>query len=194
MNHFIAFAFIAIGFLAAPSGAGDKKKEAGAPPAVERGPEHKLLESFVGTWDAKVKYYINPAKPLESSGVMTRTMILDGNYLQESFKGEFVGKSFAGLAIIGYDYNKDKFMTTWCDSMSTSMRITRGRYDAKKKAIVSIGEEFEPNSKKMMKVRDVLKIISADEQVLEMYGLPDGAEKEFKMMEVHYTRRKPAKN
>src|SRR5437870_3581402 len=103
MNRHIALAFIALASLAVPSSAGDKKKDAGAPQPIERGPEHKLLESLVGTWDAKVKYYINPAKPLESNGVMTRTMILGGNYLQESFKGEFVGKNFAGLALIGYD-------------------------------------------------------------------------------------------
>ncbi len=179
--------------MAAPGSAGDKKKAPGGPPPVERGPEHKVLESLVGTWDANVKYYINPIKPLESKGVMTRTMILGGNYLQESFQGDFTGKNFAGLAIIGYDYNKDKFMTTWCDSMSTSMRLTQGSFDSRKKTLTSFGEEFEPNTKKMMKIRDVLKIISADEQVLEMYAQPAGADKDFKIMEVHYTRKKPAK-
>lgn len=188
-----SLALVLIAILAPKTDADDKKKTP-ALPAVERGPEHKLLASFAGTWDAKVKYFINSAKPIESDGVMTRTMILDGNYLQESFKGSFVGKGFSGIALIGYDYHKDKFMTTWCDNMSTSMRLTRGSYDLKKKAIISVGEEFEPNTKKTMKIRDVLRLISADEQVLEMYALPDGADKEFKVMEVHYTRRKPAKN
>ena len=169
---------------------GEKKQDTGGFPPVERGLEHKVLEGLVGTWDARVKLFLDPKKPLESDGVMTRTMILGGNYLQESFTGEIAGKKFAGLGIIGHDYNKDKFITTWCDSMSTSMAITQGTFDSKKKILTSVGEEFEQNTKKTMKVRDVLKIISADEHVLEMYRRPGGEKDDYKIMEVRYTRKK----
>ena len=175
------------------SRAGDKKKEAGPPP-VERGPEHKVLESLVGTFDASVKFYFpDPTKPTTSKGVMTRTMILGGNYLQESFTGEFFGAKFSGLGIIGYDANKKHYVTTWCDSMSTSMSIMHGSYDADKKTFTSVGEEIEPASKKKMKQRDVLKIINADEQTFEMFRLLEGTEKEFKIMDLTYTRRKAEK-
>jgi hypothetical protein len=170
--------------------AGEKKKDVGAFPRVERGLEHKVLEGLVGTWDARIKHYVNPDKPSESKGVMTRTMILGGNFLQESFQGEFAGKKFAGLGLIGYDYNKDKFTTTWHDSMSTSMTLTHGAFDSRKKTLTSFGEEFEPNTKKTMRVRDVLRILNADEQVLEMYRRPAGEKDEYKIMEVRYTRRK----
>ena len=176
------------------SAGGEKKKDAPGFPPVERGPEHKVLGTLVGTWDAKVKFYFpDPTKPTESKGVMTRTMILGGNFLQESFKGEFVGQKFAGLAIVGFDANKKKFVTTWCDSMSTSMTHMQGTYDPEKKTLTSVGEEIEPNSKKKMKTRDVLRIISADEQTLDMYRQPDGEEKEFKIMEIVYTRKKVEK-
>jgi hypothetical protein len=124
---------------------------------------------------------------------MTRTMILGGNFLQESFQGEFAGKNFAGLGIIGYDYNKDKFTTTWHDTMNTSMTLTHGSFDSRKKTLTSTGEDFEPNTKKLMKVRDVLRIISADEQILEMYRRPAGEKEDYKIMEVHFTRRKADK-
>ena len=174
--------------------ANEKKKEATGFPPVERGPEHKVLGTLVGTWDTKIKFYFpDPTKPTESKGVMTRTMILGGNYMQESFTGEFAGQKFAGLAIIGFDANKKKFVTVWCDSMSTSMTTMLGTYDPLKKTLTSVGEEIEPNSKKNMKTRDVLKIISADEQTLDMYRHPDGEEKEFKLMEIVYTRKKAEK-
>jgi hypothetical protein len=190
----LKLAFFAAFVVILPASAGgDKKKDAGEFPAVKRGPEHKILESLVGTWDAKVKFYVDPKKPVESTGVMTRKMILGGNFLRESFKGEFVGKKFAGLAIIGYDAHKQKYVTNWCDSMSTSMALTQGTYDADKKTLTSVGEEYDPNTKKNMKARDVLKIISADEQLLEMFRQPEGEPAEYKIMEVAYTRKKAQK-
>jgi hypothetical protein len=168
------------------SAAAEKKKDAGL-----RGPEHRVLETLVGTWDAKVTFYFpDPAKPSVSKGVMTRSMILAGNYLQESFDGEFLGKKFSGLALIGFDPNKKKFVTVWADSMSTNMVTTEGTYDPLQKTLTSLGRELDPTTKKDMKMRDVLKIVSADEQVLEMYRQPKGEPKEFKLMEVVYTRKK----
>ena len=193
MRRMFTLAFAAFALLLPIGGAGEKKKDKNDFPPVQRGLEHKVLESLVGVWDANVKYYVNPQKPLESKAVMTRTMILGGNFLQESLAGEFTGKKFAGLGIVGYDYNKDKFTSTWHDSMSTSMTLTHGTFDSRKKTLISTGEEFEPNTKKTMKVRDVLRIISADEQVLEMYRRPAGEKEEYKIMEVRYTRRKPDK-
>src|SRR5438445_6430837 len=100
--------FAAIAFaLAMPATAGDKKKEGGGPPQPERGPEHKVLESLVGVFDAKVRLFVDPKAPAqESKGVMTRKMILGGNFLQESYKGEFFGKPFTGLGIVGFDGNQ----------------------------------------------------------------------------------------
>src|SRR5438067_2422678 len=106
MSRFFTVALLAFFAAILPASAGgEKKKDAGGFPPVERGPEHKVLESLVGTWDAKVKLYLDPKKPMESAGVMNRSMILGGNFLQESFKGEFIGKNFAGLGIIGFDAN-----------------------------------------------------------------------------------------
>ncbi len=189
----LTLAGLLAGSLVAPSDGGDNKKEGGGPPKVERGPEHKVLESLVGTYEAKVKFYLDPKKPTESKGLMTRTMILGGNYLQESYKGEFFGSSFSGLGIVAYDGHQKKYVTTWFDSMSTSVMLLHGTYDAQKRTLTMTGEDFDPASKKKMKARDVLKIISADEQFFEMFRQPEGVPEEFKVMEITYTRKKDAK-
>lgn len=175
-----------------PANAGDKKsKDSGGPPKVERGPEHKVLESLAGTYDADVKFFFpDPTKPTVSKGVMVRKMILDGNFLQESFSGEFFGTKFVGLGIVGYDKNKKKFTSTWHDSMSTSMMLMEGTYDPDKKTLTSQGEDYEPTAKKKMKARDVLKIVSAEVQAFEMFRLPEGEKAEIKIMEITYTRKK----
>jgi hypothetical protein len=191
MKRVLAFALFGILSItvAAPLGAGDKKKEDGP----QRGPEHKFLDSLAGKYDAKVKlYFPDPTKPSESIGTMSRKMILDGNILQESFKGEFAGKPFAGIGMVGFDSNRKKFTSTWADSMSTSITIMRCTWDAEKKTFTSVGEEIEPKSKKMIKMRDVLTIVSADEQTFEMFRLQEGETKELKVMEITY-KRLPAK-
>lgn len=174
----------------ASSHAGDKKKEGFDIPPGKRGPEHKVLESLVGTFDCKIKFIFDPkAPPAESTGVMIRSMILDGNYLQESFKGKFLGKDFAGLGIIGYDAQKKKFATSWFDNMSTSSSQMLGTYDADKKILTTLGEDADVSGKKM-KARDVLKIVSPDEQHFEMYRQLEGVGTEKMVMEIIYQRRK----
>src|SRR5206468_3797661 len=43
--------------IAIPLGAaGEKKKDVGVP-SVDRGPEHRVLETLVGSWDAKVTFF-----------------------------------------------------------------------------------------------------------------------------------------
>jgi hypothetical protein len=187
LSLFTLLALIAAG---TSTQAGDKKKDAGGPPKVERGAEHNFLQSLEGTFDAKVKYYTDPSKaPVETTGVMTRKMILGGNFLQETFKGEFFGSTFNGMGVVGYDANTKKYTNVWFDSMSTSMTQLHGSLDADKKIFTMVGDDIDPNTKKKMKARDVLKIIGADTQTFEMLRQPDGAPAEIKVMEITYTRR-----
>jgi hypothetical protein len=170
--------------------AGDDKKKGDGPPPPQRGPEHKLLERLAGVYDAKVKVVFRPKEITESTAVMTRTMVLDGIYLQERFKGEFFQRPFRGLGMIGYDIHKKKYVTAWFDNFTTSMTLLEGTWDADKKTLTSVGEDTDPGTGKKMKARDVLTIISDDEQFFEMYRHAEGAPREFKVMEVRYQRRK----
>lgn len=185
-------AVLILGIACIGSEAGDKKKEF-TPPKVSLGPEHKVLETFVGEWDAKVTMFVSPTKTIESKGVLTRKMILDGHYLQESFTGTLFGSKINGMAIVGFDQNEQKFFTIWIDSLSTNAIYLKGDYNPLKKTLTLIGTDFEPNEKKKMKARDVLRITGPDTQVFEMYRQPQGAPEEFKAMEVYYTRRKSDK-
>jgi hypothetical protein len=152
--------------------------------------DHKFLQSLVGTYDAKVKFFMEPGKdPVEGKGTMNRKMILDGNYLQESFQGEFFGKPFKGMGIIGYDNNTKRYTNVWFDTMATTMSQLHGFYDADKKVFIMLGEDIDPETKKKMKARDVLKITGPDTQTFEMFRLVEGAKAEMQMMEITYTRK-----
>ncbi|MCI0462204.1 MAG: DUF1579 domain-containing protein [Gemmataceae bacterium] len=182
----------ALGLLSAQGLSAGDKKEGGNPfdKLPGPGPEHKMLARMAGTWEAKVKAYFDPSKPpTESTGIMKRTMILDGRYLQEEYTGEVFGSKFRGQGLVGYDVPKKKFVSAWVDSMSTGIMLTYGTYDSASKTFTYRGQEKDPFSGKEMKTRDVVKIVSDDEQLFEMYREPIGA-KEFKMLEIHLTRKK----
>jgi hypothetical protein len=159
------------------------------PDMSKPGPEHKLLASLAGTYEAKVKIYFDPSQPAnESMGTMQRKMIMGGRFLEELYNGEIMGQRFYGMGLMGYDAMKKKYTSVWIDSMTTSMMQSLGTYDAATKTLTSTGEDIDPTTGKMMKSRDVFRVISPTEQVMDMYReKADG--KEFKMLEIRYTRK-----
>jgi uncharacterized protein DUF1579 len=123
---------------------------------------------------------------------MVRKMIMDGRYLHEDFKGEFLGMKFMGKGVTGYDVNKKKFVRAWIDNFGTGISTSTGTYDKENKTFTYKGEEDIPEMGGKVKTRDVLKLVSADEETFEMFRTPlkEGKEgKEFKVMEITYTRK-----
>jgi Protein of unknown function (DUF1579) len=153
------------------------------------GPEHQAMEPLVGTFNAKIKFWQEPGKPPhESDGVMVRKWIMGGRFLQEDFDGSFAGAGFKGLGLMGYDLQKKKYLGTWIDSMSTGIAVMESTYDSKTKTFTGIMDEIDPMTGKKMKVRDVVRLVSNDHQIQEMFSTPEGGGKETKSMEIQYQR------
>ena len=153
------------------------------------GAEHKVLEQLTGTWDCKVKLWLDPSKdPMVSDGKVTRKLIMNGLFLEEHVDGKFGGEDFKGLGLLGYDPNKKKYVGSWVDSMGPGMMIMEGTYEEKTKTMTTFSDEVDPKGKKS-KFRSVLKMESADHHIHEMFSTPEGG-KETKMMEIHYMKEK----
>jgi hypothetical protein len=179
---------------AALTAGGKKKDEPALPPQMQPGPEHKQLASYAGNWNIKAKFWMSPdAKPEDSEGVVTRTVILDGRYLQETFKGKAGGMEFTGIGVWGYDNLRKHYFSTWIDSMGTGLMHSTGSYDASKTTYTFHSDDIDPFSGKKMKTRVLVRVVSDDHQVMEMFSTPEGG-KEFRMMELHYTRAPKKKN
>jgi hypothetical protein len=151
------------------------------------GPEHKVLDPLVGTWNAKVKMWLEPGKePTTSDGKMTTKWIMDGLFLEQSVDGKFMDMPFKGLGVTGYDPTKKKYVGTWIDSMGPGIMIMEGTYDEKTKTLTTFSDEVDPKGKKS-KFRSSVQIVSADHYVQEMFSTPEGG-KEMKMIEIQYTK------
>ena len=154
------------------------------------GPEHKFLEPLVGNWQAKVKMWMDPSQPPQTGdGTLTRKAILGGRFIQEEYNGKMGEHPFQGVGTMGYDRAKKKYVSTWMDSMSTAIHMSKGTYDESAKTWTFTNEEDCPITGERVKMRDVLRIVGPDEQQMTMYRQM-GGEKEEKMMEITFTRQK----
>jgi Protein of unknown function (DUF1579) len=154
------------------------------------GAEHKVLEPLVGTFTAKIKFWMDPTKaPSDSEGTITRKWIMDGRFLHEDVEATFAGMPFKGMGITGYDAFKKKYVATWVDSMSTNITMMEGTYDAKAKTLNITFDDIDPSNGKKMKGREKLHIVDNDHHVQDMYKTVEGG-KETKVMEIHYHRAK----
>jgi hypothetical protein len=152
---------------------------------------HKALEPFVGNWEVTAKNWMESgAAPNESKGTSESKWLLDGRYLQEVFASDMMGMPYNGFGLTGYDLIKKEYVSIWMDDMSTAPMFMHGQMDVGGKVMTTEGSY--PDVTKNMKecsLRVVSKIVSNDQHTMEMFMIGDDG-KEFKNMEITYTRTK----
>lgn len=148
---------------------------------------HKMIAKSDGTWNADVTMWMKPGAPPEkSTGVCENKMILGGRYQQTLHKGTFMGKPFEGTGLLAYDNAKKVFISTWVDNMGTGIMTMEGTWDEAAKTINFKGKSVDPSTGKDMDIREVVKLVDDNNQIMEMYCTMDG--KEMKTMEIKFTR------
>jgi hypothetical protein len=155
---------------------------------AEVGPFHKKLEPLVGEWTFSASFMMDPnGPPQEMTGASTRKWLMDGRFMQDDAQG--VGMPFKGLGINGYDNAMKKYVSTWVDSMTTSITYSIGDVDASGKVFTYHREEFNPIYNQRVQARDVITIVDNDHHTMEFYSVPPGG-KELKTGTIKYTRKK----
>jgi hypothetical protein len=162
-----------------------KAKEAGTP-----GPGHAVLKNLEGDWTVLNRMWMKPGdEPMKSEGTSSIEWVLGGRFLQQKYKGDWMGQPFDGMGIVGYDNVKKEYVSIWMDSMATGIMRGKGRYDKGSKTIKDEGTYSCPIKGGDVDYRSEWKIGGKDKNNFTMFTKdPDG--KEFKMMEITYTRAK----
>jgi hypothetical protein len=150
---------------------------------------HNHLAVLEGTWNATVKMWMDPTEPpTEMIGTSENRVIMGGRYLQQDYKGEFMGKPFVGHGLTGFDNYKQKYFSTWIDSESTMLFVSEGTCDGTGKAITSLGKYPDPVTNTTKKSKTILRIVDKNKHTYESFEqTPDG--KWVKTMEIAYTRK-----
>jgi hypothetical protein len=149
---------------------------------------HKMMASWDGEWNEEVSFWMAPNAPAQKmQATCVNAMILGGRYQESKHKGDFSGMPFEGVGTLAYDKVQKMFVNTWIDNMGTGVMVLKGTWDEKTKTINLKGDMTDPMSGKVVQVREVVKIIDENTQVMEQYGF-DHDGKEFKTMEIKMTR------
>jgi hypothetical protein len=154
------------------------------------GEPHRFLDKRVGEWDVVTRMWREPgAPPDESTGSAVGKMMLGGRYLKLKHRGTVNGMPFEGISIGGYDNHLKEFFSIWIDNVGTGIMISRGSLEPTAKTLTEVAEVDDFMTGQKMKTRTVTTLVNPDKFFMEMYMIgPDG--KEFKSLEVTYTRKK----
>ena len=148
--------------------------------------EHEILAKRVGQWKTSTKFWMDPNGPPQvHEGESTTKMIMDGRYLFQQYKMNFNGMSFEGIGLTAYDRMKGEYQTIWIDNMGTGILWATGKETNGE--FVYKGTAPDMMTGKYVSSRTVERMVNDDTILYEMYSPgPDG--KEFKSMEITYTR------
>lgn len=153
------------------------------------GAQHERLKSFEGKFKAKVRLWMGPGDPMESTGTMVNSMDLDGRYLRQDYKGdpsEGPFPNFVGHGYWGFNNITERFEGFWIDNASTMMQVEQGSVDAAGRVWTMKGEMADPSTGGTMKKRTVITLQDDDHHKMEAYF--DQGGNEFKTMEIEYER------
>lgn len=153
------------------------------------GDMHKMMASWDGTWEGDVKMWMAAGQnPTQSKASSVNKMILGGRYQESRTTGNFGGMPLEGISTMAYDNSKKKFINTWIDNFGTGMMFMEGTWNPSTKTIEFSGKSLDPMQGKDVKMRQTVKIIDDNTQLMEMYMTPDGGS-EFKTMEITMKRK-----
>ena len=123
----------------------------------------------------------------EAKASATYTLDFGGFFLIEQFQGEFNSMKFKGRAQVGYCPLRQKYVSTWIDSMSPTPLVMTGNFDKEGKTLTEEGEG--PNHEgKLAKLKNVYTMPDKDTMNFTMYEVKDG--KDTEMMSIVYKRKK----
>ena len=117
--------------------------------------QHKIVMQGVGEWEGTISMNM-PEMPEPMVMPCTETVTAVGELWTVSrFESNFMGADFAGSATFGYDVEKKKFVSTWVDSMTTTITNMEGEYDSEANAVVSLYSAKDSMTGEMVNKRSV---------------------------------------
>ncbi len=147
------------------------------------GDMHKWMANHVGTWEAEVSQWMDPAAP--PTKVMAKdvvTMSMNGLYQIGNFSSSMMGQPMTGQSVLAYDNSKKIFVSTWIDNLGSGIVYMTGSYDQTNKTLSLKGKQTDPMTGKDADLRQEMKFTDDNTYTLSMYGVGmDG--KEMKFME-----------
>lgn len=151
--------------------------------------EHEWLQQLTGSWTTEAEMLIPGGETFKTQGT-EEVRSVGGFWTIAENKGDFMGQPFLGVMTLGYDPQKQRYVGTWTDSMSSYLWVYEGRVDDSGKVLTLETEGPCPMAPgTTSKFREVLEIKSKDHKVFSS-SIQDESGKWTTMMTIHYHRAK----
>lgn len=150
-------------------------------------PEHARLESGLGRWNVKCTYFMDPSQPPMVCDAVETVEPVGPFWTVSLFESEFMGMPFRGRSTLGYDPQKKKWVGTWVDSMSPSMFVMEGGYDAAGKVLTMHCRGPHMATGEMVDFRCVTTHTGPETHEFDMY-MTDPQHGEVQMFRHEYSR------
>lgn len=158
--------------------------------AMEPGDGQKRLEFMEGTFDVKVKVWIEPSQPpIESKGTAVATWVLGHRYIQQMLSGFIMGEAWSGIGYAGYDNVQGQYVACYMDTGSTGMEWYTGNMDPEGKTAKLTATIYDAITLKPTKLEMRLTMSPDGNHVTELWQA-DASGKMFESMEFTYIRKK----
>lgn len=148
---------------------------------------HQLLARSNGAWTGQATMTFAPdAPPMTSTSTLTNSMAMGGLYQVSEINYTIGGKRMTGIRVTGYDETKKIFTRAMIQDGGNGVAM-EGPWDEPTKSITFLYKQCDSSGRENQ-MREVYTIADENTEVLEIYRIDPQTKKEFKILNVKWTR------
>lgn len=157
--------------------------------AMTAGPHHQAGAKLAGDWTVTSKFWMDPSQPpMETPGTAHFEVIMNGLFVNEIAQMTMMGMPWEGRGTFGYDNMTKKHISTWFDSMGSTILMFEGDCADNCGTITMYSNEYmDPMAGKNMRMKTVSHMVDDKNMTMTMF-MVDGSN-ETKMGEISYVRK-----
>lgn len=117
---------------------------------------HARLMEAVGDWKGTLTMWMGAPEPVKTE--CTETVRAIGELWTTSvFRCSFQGEPFEGCSTNGFDPKKGKYVSTWIDSMTSSLTVMEGEWNEETQTTIMDYEGLDPFTGQLVPMRSEAK-------------------------------------
>jgi hypothetical protein len=151
---------------------------------------HKLLSTYSGSFNLEITMYQEEGKaPVMDKAESYQSMLLGERFLEMKQFGTMLKMDFLAITTIGFNNSDQKITLTSINNLSTGTLTLTGNWDEKANSATLFGQQTNPVTKKVIKVKQVITFVDANTILIESFD-QDSKKPFSKTMQYKYTRNK----
>ena len=140
--------------------------------------KHQFFKKLVGKWEGTATTYFKPNELGDESPIKgSITEILGGLFLLHEYESTLMGNEMLGLAIYGYNKNKNQFEVAWVDSQHMGSEIMFSSAKNTENKFSVLGHYTGQDENDVWGWKTILELKGSENLVIQHFNItPDGQE------------------